>query len=268
MPSTPLPTPEAFARTYYTPSYENPFDAVEDYQRYLEVVSEHPNLGSYALASLLNLPRGRVRPWTNGARPDVVRGLQIAEVKGWLSNTNPTPERERALVELAAWVLSSGSLSISRDTGARISFVLDDDRRKEFAVVASKANLDFRLVHETDTERATEARPSEAGSVLARVLHAMGVPAGGKSATRPIALPEFVRNLDTDARAAFALVYVKNRAVGFNTKDTLIIQEERSDTYLEDIAVLLRSLTDEAVTRGENKITVSAAAARELLDSA
>ncbi|MCG1004895.1 MULTISPECIES: hypothetical protein [Halobacterium] len=267
MPTTPLPTPEAFARTYYTPSYEDPFNAVQDYQRYLELASKNPDLGSYVLASRLDLPRGRVRPWTNGARPDVVRGIQTAEAAGWLSNTDPTPERERALVGLVAWVLSSGSLSLARDDGAHLSFVLDDDRQAEFAAIAADANLNYTLVHETDTERATEARPSEAGSVLARVLHAMGVPSGGKSTNRPTALPTFVRDLDAAARAAFARVYVRNRAVGFTDKDTRIIQEERSDSYLEDVAVLLRSVTGEAVTRGENKITVSAAAARELLDS-
>jgi hypothetical protein len=266
MATTPLPTPEAFARTYDTPSYEDPFEAVEDYQRYLELAGENPDMGSHALASRLDLPRSRVRPWTNGSRPDVVRGIQTAEAAGWLSNTSPTPERERAMVELAAWALSSGSLSLSRDEGARVSFVLDDNREDAFAAVAADAGLDYRLVHEEASERATEARPTEDGSVFARVLHAMGVPAGGKSTDGPTALPSFVRDLDADDREAFARVYVENRAAGFSDKDTVTLQEERPASYLEDLTVLLRTVTGESVTHGENQITVSAAAARELLD--
>ncbi|MDL0125265.1 hypothetical protein PNQ92_07545 [Halobacterium salinarum] len=207
-----------------------------------------------------------MRPWTNGSRPDVVRGIQTAESNGWLSNTDPAPERERALVELAAWVLSGGSLSLLRDQGARISVVLDAGREDAFAAIAATAGLDYQLVHDDDSNRATEARPTEGGSVLARILHAMGVPAGEKSMDEPTALPSFVHNLDADDRGAFAHVYVKNRATTYENKDTLTLQEKRPTSYLEDLTVLLRTVTGESVTRNENRITVSAAAARELLD--
>ncbi|MCD2201581.1 hypothetical protein LPA44_17095 [Halobacterium sp. KA-4] len=266
MSATPLPTPKALARAYDTPSYDDPYEAVTDYQEYLELADEHSDLGSHALASRLDLPRGRVRPWTNGSRPDAVRGIQTAESNRWLSNTDPAPERERAIVQLAAWVLSGGSLSLLREQGARISFVLDAGREDAFAAIAATAGLDYQIVHDDDSNRATEARPTEGGSVLARILHAMGVPTGEKSADGPTALPSFVHSPDAGNRGAFARVYVKNRATTYENKDTLTLQEKRPKSYLEDLAVLLRTVTGESVTRDENGITVSAAAARELLD--
>ncbi|WP_233745598.1 hypothetical protein [Halobacterium bonnevillei] len=196
----------------------------------------------------------------------MVRGIQTAEAAGWLSNTDPSPERERALVELVAWTLSSGSLSLSSRGGARVSFVIDAGRRDAFATVAAAAGLSYQFVHDDDTERATEARPLEDGSVFARVLHAMGVPAGGKSKDGPRALPSFVRDLDAAGREVFARAYVQNRAAEFHDKDTLTLQEERPVSYLKDLTVLLRRVTGESVTYGDNQITVSAAAARELLD--
>jgi hypothetical protein len=264
MPTTPLPSPEAFARAYDTPGYEDPYHAVEDYQRYVELAGEHSDLGSHALATRLDLPRGRVRAWTNGARPDVVRGLQTAKAANWLATTPASAARERGVVELAAWVLSSGSLSRSPTEGARVAFVVDAGRREDFAETAAAAGLTYRIVHDTTDERATEARPGENGSVFARVLHAMGVPAGTKTADAPTALPPFVRTLASDLREAFARVYVYNRGTDHPDKQTLTLQEQRPASYLEDLAVLLRTVTGERVTHSDHQLTVSAAAARQL----
>ena len=83
-----LAPPEEFVRTYDPPAYADAWECVKDYQRTIELAAEKPSLGSAALATTLGLPRSRIRPWVRDespARPDCVRGLQIAETNGWVS---------------------------------------------------------------------------------------------------------------------------------------------------------------------------------------
>ena len=86
---TPLITPKDLARTYRSRSYADPWELVEDYWRVLESAARRPELGSQALASRLDLPRSRIRPWIRKpnadrkpARPDPVRAIQVAEGHG------------------------------------------------------------------------------------------------------------------------------------------------------------------------------------------
>ncbi len=75
------PSPDAVARTYSHPSYDDP---VEDYRRVLEYAAENPTSGSQAIATALDLPRGRIRPWLeDGAMPDAARAIQVADTSGW-----------------------------------------------------------------------------------------------------------------------------------------------------------------------------------------
>ncbi len=50
------------ARTYNTPAYEDPYTAVMDYEAVMRYASEHPNKGSSAISTALEIPRGRIRP--------------------------------------------------------------------------------------------------------------------------------------------------------------------------------------------------------------
>lgn len=258
-----LPTPQALARTYRTPGYDDPWECVADYQRVLEYTTEHPNRGSSAVATRLNLPRSRIRPWMNDSRPDVVRGIQTAEANGWLAN-HATHETTTALVALAAWALSGGSINHG-EGGAHVYFSLDHDDDDYFATLASTAGFEYHVVNETATERATEARPATDGSVLARVLIAMGVPRTATEKHTATSLPAFVDTLSAELRLAFARVYVLNRGAKHADKDTLTIRVERPAAYLDELVEVLRAVSGEAVTRTGKTVTVSAAAARVLL---
>lgn len=255
------PTSQEFAYTYNTPSYGDPWDCVEDYHRVIDYTANHPQKGSSAVAPVLDLPRGRIRPWMNGSRPDVVRGIQAAETRGWLAE-HTTPEQEQALVELAAWALSGGSVHVGDEAYAY--FALEPHTRTEFERIATTANVPYRVVREDDPGRATEARATTDGSVLARVLAAMGVPVQGKSSDLPTHLPEFAGTLDAENRRQFARIYVLNRAAEHDGKDTLTIREERPESYLDELTELLGQVSGERVTRSGKTITISAAAARNL----
>ena len=255
-----LPTARELAATYNPPSYPEPWDCVEDYQRVLEYTGAHPNKGSCAVSSALDLPRSRIRPWMNGSRPDVVRGIQTAEARGWTAE-HASSDEERGLVELAAWVLSGGTLHVG--DSPHVYFSLDADQG-HFEHVADAGNISYRVIRSDDPDRPAEARPSEDGAVLARVLAAMGVPEGGKSASTPQEFPGFVANLDRELRAAFVGVYVLNRGAESEEKATLQIREERTPQYLDGLVSLLRDVSGERVVRSGKTVTVSAAAARKL----
>lgn len=68
-----LITPKRLARTYDGGYYDDAWTVVEQYRQVMAYSSRHPNMGSGAIASRLNLPRPRVRPWLDGAVPDPVR---------------------------------------------------------------------------------------------------------------------------------------------------------------------------------------------------
>jgi len=257
----PVPTPQEFAQTYNTPSYGDPWDCVEDYHRVINYTANHPNKGSSAVSSALDLPRSRIRPWMNGSRPDVVRGIQAAESRGWLAE-HATPEQEQSLVELAAWALSGGSVHVGDE--AHAYFTLESHTQPEFERIAATANVPYRIIREDDSRRATEARATADGSVLARILAAMGIPTEGKSTEHPNRLPKFVTTLKADNRRCFVRIYVLNRAAKHPGKDTLTIREERRDSYLDDLTDLLRRVSGERVTRSGKSITISSAAARNL----
>ena len=72
------------ARTYNHPSYDDPWEVVEDYQQVQTYTARHPDAGSSAVGQALNLPRGRVRPWLDGAMPDAMRALDTCWTRGWL----------------------------------------------------------------------------------------------------------------------------------------------------------------------------------------
>lgn len=258
-----LPDAKALARTYNPPSYPDPWECVEDYQRVIEYAAANPQKGSQAVSTSLDLPRSRIRPWLNDSIPDVVRGIQTAEANSWLTD-HATPEQSRAFTQLAAWLLSGGSLHLS-ETGARTSFIIDKPHLQDlFDDLATTAQIDYKLIREDVSEQAAEARPTTDASVLARVFHALGLPTGPKNETTLDGLPAFVSELNDAERQAFVRVYVLNRGAEHQDKDTLTIREKRSEAYLSDLTQLLWNVAGDPVTRSGKTITISAAAAREL----
>jgi hypothetical protein len=251
--------PDAFARTYDPPNVADPWHVVIDYQQVLQYANGHPNKGSQAVATALEMNRGRVRPWLDGAAPDAVRGLAVVHDHGWLEADRAGLIAE-ALVTLLAGVLAAGSLS-ARNYHPR--FAIDD----ELVTARLEGALDTLGVGhqrvERDDTRADELLPREHATVLGRTLAVLGCPTGSKTERTVRTIPALVDATPT-TRARFVEVYVRSRTTGRKDSATHVLQEDRPEGYRRALAELIADVTGEAVRPSNDVIIVSAEASRAL----
>lgn len=241
------------ARTYDGGYYDDPWPIVEQYWDVMDYKSRHPNKGSAAIASALELPRSRIRTWLDGGQPDAARAIDVARRKGWIEIGSEEPPFE-ALNALVANVFSSGSIAV--ETFAP-GFALDPTRRQLHIVDALEAvGVEYDIVDDRDG-RADEARPKQNGTILGRVLAAMGAPVGRKGEQR-LELPAYLDDAPDAVRETFVLCYLENRATEYN--EILKFREERGDGYLRELAALIESVTGERVTVSEKNVVLSRAA--------
>lgn len=250
------PTARSLARTYSDRVYSDPWEKVEDYQRVQTYAAEHPNAGRTAVGTALELPAGRVRPWLNGGRPDPVRGIETASVNGWI---NPERDMANALVELLAHILAGGSISETFVPAVTPGRRVD---REAIDSVFTAVGVDTCCRHTNSNKRATEVYPAADGSVLGRCLVAMGAPQGTK--TELDSVPTVVWEASESLKRRFVKIYVSHRGLHFPTKATTRIQEERPKSYTSDLHELVSESVSGHVTHGEQGITISADAVREL----
>lgn len=249
----------ALARTYDPPSYADPWVSVEDYRRVMAYSSRHPSKGSSAIASALDLPRGRIRPWLDGSAPDAVRAIDTAREHGWVELEYDDPAFT-ALNTLVANVFSGGSITTENYAP---SFALNHHGEESHVIDALElAGVDYQVVADREG-RADEARPSEDASVLGRVLAVLGAPAGPKTG-QDLSLPTYLEGAPASVREQFVYAYLENRAVEHERKATLTLREERNRDYLEGLAALIDDVAGGGVEIGERDIIVSADAARHL----
>ena len=253
------PTAQALARTYSDRVYPDPWEKVLDYRRVLEYSAEHPNAGRVRVGNALDLPNERVRGWLNDAIPDPVRGINTASEHGWL-DPEPDGDTAAALVELLAHVLAGGSIgrktfSVAVTPGRCVSV-------DEIHAAFERVGVETQVRHREATGRATEVIPAADASVLGRCLVSMGAVQGDKTTIQQ--LPSAVWGVPIDIRREFVRIYVGHRATTWESKATLRIQEQRPQSYLDDLRRLITELTGESVTAGDLEVTVSADAAREL----
>ena len=243
-----LPSVEDLAGTYNTPAYADPMEAVEDYRQYQREWAD-TQLGSHAVSTRMELPRGRIRSWEDGSRPDVVNGIETAREHGWLE-CEADSDTFAALNRLVAGVFSGGSISAST---FEPSYSAPDDRVDG----QLRADLDTLGVGSrialSNSGNVEEIRPESDASVLGRVLVALGAPAGEKAGVVE-RLPSYLYRHADSTQREFARVYVANRATDRRDRNFMQIREERSDRYLDSVAVLLRSTMDVEVWRGDRTI--------------
>ena len=257
----PLVTPHDLARTYHSQAYEDPWDTVIDYRRVLQYTAEHPNEGSSAVGSALDLPRSRIRPWMeNDARPDALRGIETAEGNGWLPLT-ADDDLFSAFNVLVAWIFSGGSINRNYVP----SFAVDrPGTRHQLTEALETLAISYEMVRESDAERATEVRPTRDASVLGRVLTVLGAPQGPKNETADISLPTYLESAPPGIREAFVDVYLLNRGQTYAEKDMLSVRESRSQAFLEQLAALFREVSGGDVSVSDKNVHISADAARNL----
>lgn len=253
-----FPTAKALATTYNPPDDVDPWERVQQYREVMDHAARNPDSGSSVVANAVEQPRGRVRPWLDGARPDVVRGLDTATEHGWL-DPDPQGPMARGLVELTAHVMAGGSINARYVPQVSVGRRVD---AAEIEQVYRTLGVRSKQRHAESEGRATEMVPRAAGSVLGRCLIAMGVPQGGK---RDITmLPAAATDGPIHLRAVFAAVYARHRAASYPEKDTTNIREERPQAYLDALGKLFRDVTGKAVSVSDQNVTLSAAATREL----
>jgi hypothetical protein len=257
---TVLPTAKGLAATYDNGYYDDAWEAVEQYRRVQQAAAENPNRGSQALATKLELPRSRIRTWTDGAVPDPVRAIQTALDHGWLE-PEPHSALARHLAGLAGHVLGGGSLStgdtprLSVTPGRRVSV-------SDLGDVFRQVGVRSTTRHADDEGQGTEVLPRDDEPVLARCLIAMGVHQGRKTDIQ--GLPPVATSGIRPLQMSFALAYARHRATSHGSKPTLSLNEKRPERYREALADVFGDVTGESVTAGERGVILSGDAARAL----
>lgn len=206
-----IPTPTALARTYHHRSYDDPWDAVLDYWRVMDTAQENPEKGSAALATMLELPRSRIRPWLEqDTAPAPATAVITAYDRGWFVDDLSLPATEgTAMATFVMWVFAGGS--ITRDFVPQ--FVLRASDR--FDSLGRLADAGEYLAVDLDERhrlpgRSNEFIPATDASIFGRVLHAAGAPVGRKS-EQPLALPAWITDGPRNVKRAAAVTYMGER---------------------------------------------------------
>ncbi|WP_276258113.1 hypothetical protein [Haloglomus litoreum] len=229
---------ERFIDTYGTSS--ETVDAatlVENYQRVREYSASHPNQGSGAVATALDLPRGRIRAWVDGdGRPDAVRALDTLTANGWL-HLDWGESTLRALSALIVWIVVGGSLPRQ---GWLPAWSVADGTEPDIEHIGSVLGLEWGRRHVDDDISGTEWVPKRDGSVLGRLLAVLGAPT---SATEGPSLPPWLLlDAPRPVRLAAARVAVRQRGTALPGGGMPLQLAMHHDGRREAIARLLRSV--------------------------
>lgn len=257
-----LPPTEAFAETYSPPGVKDAHTAIETYREYQREWAS-TELGSQAIATRMEIPRGRIRSWEAGSKPDVVRGIETAREHGWVDQSVDSASFA-ALNRLVASVFSGGS--ISTETYEPSFSAPDDAVDSQLRTDLDTLGAGCRRVF-SNSGNVEELRADSNATVLGRVLVALGAPQGPKAETVD-RLPTYLTDAPASVRQDFAAVYVTNRGVDVASKPFIQIQEQRPDHYLDAVADVINDVVTGRVWRGDRSIRVDDDAASELvLDS-
>lgn len=131
------------------------------------------------LASELGIPASSIQSWRRGSRPYATRALEKARTRGWYEPPGDS-ETAIALTALLTWLLARGSL---RDTYYPVFGANTTSQQERFDTVANSLSLPYETVRPDDPSWPTELRPTEDGSLLGRVLYALGAPRLGEPQT-------------------------------------------------------------------------------------
>lgn len=235
-----IPQPRALARTYSHRSYDDPWEVVTDYVSVMEAKDRHPDKGSAAIATLLDLPRSRIRPWLDtDAEPAPVSAIRTAYDRGWFVDDFSLPATEgTALATFVMWIFAGGS--ITKDFVPQ--FVLrSSDRYESLGRLADAATYLGIELHERQRveSRANEYVPSTDASVFGRVLHAAGAPVGPKS-SQQLELPEWIIDGPRNVQRAAAVTYIGERMGPAGLSGVLQHRwESASEAFLHQVGQLL-----------------------------
>ena len=214
--------------TYDPPNELDPHELVEDYEAFTDYIAKNPNASSYAVASSIEAPRGRIRAWMdNGAMPDAAAAVYEAERKGWLDTDTDT---HILLTRLVAAVLAGGS--IGNDTYS-VSFSIDD--REHIETLCHDLGVGLRRTKRERENSGDELHPKRNQTLLGRVLVARGASAGAK--THVSSVPSYLFDEQHGAAAdAFLETYLRLRGVSPEDRQHVqILERSRTPEYLDSL---------------------------------
>ena len=258
--------PLADRRERLAETYKNGWGRVQEYEEAMRWRAAHPQQGSYAASRALELPRGRLRGWFDGAKPDAVRAIETGESHGWVDAVPGEPTFE-GLSILHAWILAGGS--ISSDTFVPSFAIGPSDPVELVRAALSAVGIPSQSVDRTSEKRAREIRPKgRGGSHLGRFLHGvLCAPVGGK--TRMGAAPlQYLDAVPQMTLLRWCQTYISLRGTSIGAAQngpTVRLGEKRSREYQEALAALFRgvvgadadlTVTQRATLLGESTVTM------------
>ncbi|WP_138006547.1 hypothetical protein [Halalkalirubrum salinum] len=231
--------------TYDPVSDVDPREAVAQYRRVMKYTHRHPDKGSSAVSTAVELPRGRIRSWVDsGGKPDAVRAIETAASLGWLDATEI--DRQIAFATLLAGIFSGGSIA---ERNFNPSWSTDDETVDTFIEKAlTDLGCGFTVRHEDSDTRSTEIVPAEYTSLLGRVLVAMGAPIGSK-VEDTLSIPDRLVEAADPVRERFVEIYLRNRIGIVDGRNAASILEDRPSSFRRELAALCRSVGVEAHNR-------------------
>lgn len=266
-------TQRKLADTYQIDGDLTPWARVQEYRRVESYCATHQQAGSQAVATALELPRSRIRPWVDGdSKPDPVHAIEDARERGWL-DVDVDTDQGRAWARLVAWIYSGGSIA---NLDYRPTFYVR--QKADGALTMSELDVlrdalesigaGFEIVGR-DAGRATQLEPGEAKFLLGRCLAAAGAPVGAKNEQQPTGLPDWLDEASTETKAAFCRVYLLNRGSIRDAEPLFVIREERAESYHEAVVDLFREVVEDpdSISRSGHNVYLYRSAVDELLST-
>jgi len=273
-------SPYALASTYSRNGQLEAWARVQEYRRVQDYCADHPEDGSTAVTTALELPRGRLRPWVDGdSKPDPVRAIDTARELGWL-DVDVDTDVGRAWTRLVAWIYSGGSLA-AESYQPRFYARTDENERfvkTEMDVLATALEdlgLSYRVIQRTEKapeemygdERINEIVVRDHAILFGRCLAAAGAHVGPKTQDTPEGLPSWLLEATPETRAAWCRVYLLNRGTFREHEPAWALKEERADSYHDDVERLFTNLTHpELVSRSGHSLHLHSRVLDMLLD--
>jgi hypothetical protein len=230
------PTERAFASTFRRTETPGGYRYHQCYQETLNRESSRATL-----ATELGVPESTIQSWRRGSRPYATNALEQAYERGWLASSADS-ETATAITALLTWLLARGALRETYYPVFRLSTSTQQDR---FASIAETLGLSYEIVHEDDSDRSTEIRPTVDGSLLGRILYALGAPRRSEPQTT-VMLPTLAYHYPDHAQQV-ANIWCLHHAESSTSEDvpfTITIPSRIGEQFSNALATLLSEQLD------------------------
>jgi hypothetical protein len=174
------PTERAFASTFRRTETPGGYRYHQCYQATLDREDSRATLSTE-----LGVPESTIQSWRRGSRPYATNALEQAHERGWFPSSAES-ETATSLTALLTWLLARGTL---RETYYPVFRVNTSTQQERFASIAETLTLSYTTVYGNNSNRSTEIRPTVGGSLLGRILYALGAPRRGEPQTAVLLPP-------------------------------------------------------------------------------